>query len=281
MPVDLPPDPQPSSSQSRSAFVAAMAAVVDWFYVAIPQLRAALTAMNFNSTNGTSSTSVTIGTGSKSFTASTSKSWVVGMTLKLANSSTNWMIGELTSYDTGTGALVMNIRRVMGSGTYASWTISLAASEPEGSWVFLGSVSASASAQVDIENDFDDYDVYRIVGTGIYYDVATTMALRMRFKISGSYDTANNYQNSTVGYIELVSDFAAVGANLGFAIEIYAPALARAKIVTGIVHQYAGAGGGVITGNHSGTGPLTGVRFYPSANTITGGKFALYGLKNA
>lgn len=129
MPVDLPPDPQPSSSQSRSAFVAAMAALVDWFYVAIPQLRDALTALNFNSTNGTSATSIAIGTGSKSFTANTSKSWVIGMTLKIANSSTNWMIGEVTSYNSGTGALVMNIRRIVGSGTYASWVISLAADD--------------------------------------------------------------------------------------------------------------------------------------------------------
>lgn len=129
MPVDLPPDPQPSSTQSRSAFVAAMAALVDWFYVAIPQLRDALTALNFNSTNGTSATSVAIGTGSKSFTANTSKSWVIGMTLKIANSSTNWMIGEVTSYNSGTGALVMNIRQTLGSGTYSDWTISLASSE--------------------------------------------------------------------------------------------------------------------------------------------------------
>lgn len=281
MPVDLPPDPQPSSSQSRSAFVAAMAAVVDWFYVAIPQLRDALTALNFNSTNGTSSTSVAIGTGSKSFTASTSKSWVIGMTLKLANSATNWMIGEVISYDSGTGALVMNIRRIMGSGTYASWTISLAASEPEGSWVFLGSVEASASAQVDIENAFDEYDQYKIVATGIYYDAASTAALRARFKISGSYDTANNYQNNTVGYIQLVADFASVGGVMAFTMNIFSPALARPKLITADVHQFGGSGGGIVTGDHSGTGPLTGVRFYPSTNTITGGKFALYGLKNA
>lgn len=129
MAVDLPPDPQPSSSQKRSVFVAALAALVDWLYTAIPQFNAAITALNFNSTNGVSSTSVAIGTGSKSITGNTSKSWVKGMTLKIAYDASNWMIGEVSSYDTGTGALVMNIRRVLGSGTYASWTISLAADD--------------------------------------------------------------------------------------------------------------------------------------------------------
>jgi len=126
MAVDLPPDPKPSSTQTRSAFVSAMAAMVDWFYVMIPQFNAAIQALNLNATNGTSSTFVSIGTGSKSFTASTGKSWVVGMTLKIAYSSGAWILGEVTSYDSGTGALVLNSRVSQGSGSYSSWTISLA-----------------------------------------------------------------------------------------------------------------------------------------------------------
>ena len=126
MAVDLPPDPKPSSTQTRSAFVSAMAAMVDWFYVMIPQFNAAIQALNMNATNGTSSTFVSIGTGSKSFTASTGKSWVVGMTLKIAYSSGAWILGEVTSYDSGTGALVLDSRVSQGSGSYSSWTISLA-----------------------------------------------------------------------------------------------------------------------------------------------------------
>lgn len=76
---------------------------------------------------GTSTSSVAIGTGAKSFTTQTGLGFVVGMTLRLAFDSTNYMTGDVTSYNTGTGALVMNITSVVGSGTRATWTISLAA----------------------------------------------------------------------------------------------------------------------------------------------------------
>lgn len=94
--------------------------------LAITDFNAAATAFQLAVT-GTSTTSVLIGTGSKSFTTQTGLGFVVGMTLRIANSSTNYMTGDVTSYTTGTGALVMNITAVVGSGTLASWTISLAA----------------------------------------------------------------------------------------------------------------------------------------------------------
>ena len=95
---------------------------------AIPQLNAAFAAMNFNSTNATSSSSVAIGTGNKNFTTQTDKSYVTGMTLRIANTAdeTKWMQGEVESYSSGTGALVVNVTHTNGSGTLAAWTISLA-----------------------------------------------------------------------------------------------------------------------------------------------------------
>lgn len=290
MSVDLPPTPKPSSSQTRPAFISSMAALVDWFYTAMAQFNTDITALNFNSTNGTSSTSIAIGTGSKSFVADTSKSWVKGMTLKLAKDASNWMLGEVNSYNSGTGALDMNIRRVLGSGTYNDWTISLAAPNPEGSVVFLGSVEASASAQIDIENDFDEYDCYRIIGTGIHYNVATTVALRCRLKIGGSYDTGSNYQYSDNGasgtsqsYIQLASDIADTGGvHIDFIMDIFKPSSALPKTLICNTVLYNGTTmGAMVRGNNSGTGALTGVRFYPSTANITGGKFSLYGIKNA
>jgi hypothetical protein len=78
-------------------------------------------------TNGTSTSSVAIGTGAKSFTTQASLGYLVGMTLRLAFDSTNYMTGDVTSYNSGTGALVMNITSVVGSGTRASWVITMAA----------------------------------------------------------------------------------------------------------------------------------------------------------
>jgi hypothetical protein len=78
-------------------------------------------------TNGTSSTSVAIGTGSKSFTTQTNLGYLVGMTLRLAFDSTNYMTGDVTSYNTGSGALVVNVTSIIGSGTRTSWVITMAA----------------------------------------------------------------------------------------------------------------------------------------------------------
>ena len=85
--------------------------------------------------SGTSSTSVAIGTGSKSFTASSGKLWVVGVLLQIASNATptNYMHGTVTAYNSGTGALTVNVLDVGGSGTLADWNITLAGTRgPQG-----------------------------------------------------------------------------------------------------------------------------------------------------
>lgn len=116
----------PQRGQSGSVFMAAMNALLAWIVTMVTEMNAAIVAMNLNATNSTSVTSLAIGTGSKSLTVEASKSYVVGMTVKIAYSSTNWMQGEVTSYNSGTGALVVNVGTIIGSGTFASWTISQA-----------------------------------------------------------------------------------------------------------------------------------------------------------
>jgi hypothetical protein len=92
-----------------------------------PALTFAQTAINAPGTSATSTTSLTIGTGSKSLTVQTAKSFVVGMSVKIAytNSPTNWMHGDITAYDTSTGALTVNVTTINGSGTQTAWTVSL------------------------------------------------------------------------------------------------------------------------------------------------------------
>lgn len=92
----------------------------------------AATAVNAPGTQGTSTTSLVIGTGSKTLTIQTGKSIVVGMTVKIANTAapTNWMAGDVTAYNSGTGSLTVNVSLTNGSGTYAAWTVSLSAAMP-------------------------------------------------------------------------------------------------------------------------------------------------------
>lgn len=81
-------------------------------------------AIATGSTNTTSSTSLTISTGSKSLTVQTGKALVPGMWVLLAYSAApaNNMTGQVTSYNAGTGALVINVTAVSGAGTYANWS---------------------------------------------------------------------------------------------------------------------------------------------------------------
>lgn len=109
---------------------------VDALYAALPefatQIDAVVAAFNFNSTNSTSTTSLAIAIASKSLTVQTSKSYVPGQAVTIARTSdaTKWMRGEVTSYDSGTGALVVNARTMSSvGGTFTDWTISQAAVE--------------------------------------------------------------------------------------------------------------------------------------------------------
>lgn len=77
----------------------------------------------------TSTTSNTIATGAKTFTTQPGLSIATtsGQFLLIASSASpsNYFHGQITSYSTTTGVLVMNILDVGGSGTFAAWTISL------------------------------------------------------------------------------------------------------------------------------------------------------------
>ena len=107
----------------------------------------ATTAVNAPGTNATSTTSLTVGTGSKSLTIQTGKSIVVGMSLKIASTASpgNWMAGDVTAYNSGTGALTVNSVLTAGSGTVADWTVSLTAPVSGSS----GSVTSGANTFTD------------------------------------------------------------------------------------------------------------------------------------
>ncbi len=87
-------------------------------------------ALTLGATNGTSTTSLLIALGSKSLTAETAKSWMVGMTVKIASTAvgSTWMLGDITAYNSATGAMVVTVTSISGSGTLAAWTVSQAPS---------------------------------------------------------------------------------------------------------------------------------------------------------
>jgi hypothetical protein len=73
---------------------------------------------------GTSTTSVTVGTGSKSFTTQTGIAWATGQRLRAVNTAGDRVLdGPVTSYNATTGALVLNVDFFQGVGADSTWTI--------------------------------------------------------------------------------------------------------------------------------------------------------------
>jgi len=88
---------------------------------------AATSAQNYAAAlNGTSSTSVTIGTGSKAFTTQASKQFTVGVWLLIYSTANpaNYMYGVVTAY--ASTSLTVDVQAVGGSGTLADWKIAVA-----------------------------------------------------------------------------------------------------------------------------------------------------------
>ena len=121
----IPTLPTTPSTASPSSFSSDM----DAFLAALPEWTSAVNTAGSAfgvSLIDTSTTSLAIGTGAKSLTVRVGLSFSPGMAIIIASTATpsNRMICTVTSYNSTTGALVVNADAVGGSGTYASWAIS-------------------------------------------------------------------------------------------------------------------------------------------------------------
>jgi hypothetical protein len=96
--------------------------------VAETTVAAATSSLGGATTNATSTTSLSIATGSKSLTlVESGKAYTIGQYVIIAStaSPTNYMVGQVTSFS-GT-SLVVNVTVINGSGTIAAWSISVTA----------------------------------------------------------------------------------------------------------------------------------------------------------
>lgn len=96
------------------------------------QLNALVSASGLLSV-GTSTTSNSIGTGSKTFTTQTGLGFAAGQAVRIQDNASlsNYMLGTISSYTTATGSLVVTVDSTAGSGTIADWSISLNVLKPQ------------------------------------------------------------------------------------------------------------------------------------------------------
>lgn len=93
---------------------------------------AAAAALSGATLTASSTTSLLVGTGAQSLTVQTARQFANGAFLLITRTSdpTNtWMFGQVTSYNAGTGALVVGITAIKGSGTFTDWTVNLSGTQ--------------------------------------------------------------------------------------------------------------------------------------------------------
>ena len=64
------------------------------------------------------------------------------------------MHGLVTSYNSSTGALVVDVNSHTGTGTYSAWTINVGGLAPNAS-VAWGDITGTLSAQTDLQGELD------------------------------------------------------------------------------------------------------------------------------
>ena len=72
-----------------------------------------------------SNNSLSITTGTISLTVGTGLAYTIEQTVIIANAVGQSMSGKVTAYNSGTGAMTVNVGTSVGSGTYNSWTVNL------------------------------------------------------------------------------------------------------------------------------------------------------------
>jgi hypothetical protein len=124
--------------------------------VAETTVAAATSSLGGATTNSTSTTSLSIATGSKSLTlVESGKAYTIGQYVIIAStaSPTNYMVGQVTSFS-GT-SLVVNVTVINGSGTIAAWSISVTAVAnylPLAGGTMTGAITFAAGQTVDGTN---------------------------------------------------------------------------------------------------------------------------------
>jgi len=174
-----------------------------------------------------------------------------------------------------------------------------------GAWTYLSTVTASAASTADVETTFNStYDQYAIIGSGVSISSAG-QNFQIRLKIGGSYITNSTYgycyrfmtgfntteypgssddAASEIRFCESLS--ASTSKTSNFIVYVSNPS--STSLVKNIYwtgqFSYDTPNQSVIycsgAARNTNTGALTGVRFFPSAGTVSG-TFRLYGIKNS
>jgi uncharacterized cupin superfamily protein len=192
-------------------------------------------AFTVSALSSTSTSSLTVGTGSKTFTVSSGRAWVAGQRLRAADSTSAYIMdGEITSYSGTT--LILDIDYTEGSGTNASWNIGLIGAR--GATGATGSTGSQGPA-----------------GTGSMTSISFSNGIKSSTggAISSSGDIQLDVSNLTsAGANPSSFFFAAYASSTGTHVKVLSSAVA----LMGATNQLF-SGGGYITSRNISTGSFT------------------------
>jgi hypothetical protein len=171
---------------------------------AVASAASAATALNAPGTQATSTSTLTVGTGSKSLTLEqTGKNFVVGQYVQIVNSTTVWMVGLITAFNSGTGAMTVNVT-YNGSGSSASsWTITPATPPVQPTSVLTPTNVTPASGATVFTRSFVGSEFLAIYGTiaALQIQVSTTTDFTSPVYSSGDQATGSTTFSAPAGSI--------------------------------------------------------------------------------
>jgi hypothetical protein len=97
----------------------------------------------------TSTTSNTVSNGTKTFTVGTGLSYSSQQDVVISYDASNHMHALVTSYNSGTGVLVVDVNHHTGSGTYTAWTVNVGGMVPQAS-IIWGDITGTLGNQTDL-----------------------------------------------------------------------------------------------------------------------------------
>lgn len=130
-----------------------------------------------------STTSLTIANGTQSLTVGTGLAYTPTQDITIAYDANNHMHASVTSYNSSTGAMVVDVQGKTGSGTYAVWTVNVGG-------IAAGVIPAGGSTgQILNKTSNSDYDVQwgpTVTGTGTLSLSTYTLTVADTASISGT-----------------------------------------------------------------------------------------------
>lgn len=117
-----------ASADAASAMASRLAAAASEGNAAF----SAASALAAPSTSGSSLSNLVVGLGARTFATQPGKAFVVGQQVSAVSvaSPANYMLGTVTAYNTGTGALTLDVTGFKGEGAYADWSLAFLGALP-------------------------------------------------------------------------------------------------------------------------------------------------------